>query len=212
MAFFPAPGVAQLTVAGQYGASETIVSVLHCQRRNDAVFDPWTQPQLRDAILRLALAWQRWLPQISEQVFWKELRGRDLTTETGTVDLIAINHQGGTASAPTSPNIANLIQWRTGKAGRGANGRTYLPGCLEGQVDPMGRLPAAYMADMSTRAQGVVDDMNAATTAILPGPPLDLVVLHGPKGVPLARTADPILVGRCSNVVATQRRRLPKRA
>jgi hypothetical protein len=212
MAFFAAPGVAQLVVAGQYGASETVVNVVHVQRKNDAGFDPWTQPQLRDAALRLGIAWQRWLPQLSSQVGWREIRSRDLSLEAGAVDLLPVLFDGATASAPTSPNVALLIQWRTGTAGRGANGRSYLPGALEGQIDALGRIEPAFVADMTTRAQGVIADLGAPTSALLPGVPLDLAILHKPKGVPLSRSATPVITGKCSNLVATQRRRLPKRA
>jgi hypothetical protein len=212
MPFYPAPGVARIVLSGLYGGAEKIVSVLHVQRKNDGLLDPWTAAQLADICNRVSGAWQQWLPQLSGQVNWNEVRGRDMSSEFGAVALVPTALTGGTASAPTAPSNAVLIQWRTGTAGRGANGRTYLPGALEGQVDPMGRLETAFVTDMTQRAGAVLVDLARATSAVWLGPPLDLVVLHGPKGVPLAASATTVVTGKCSNVIGTQRRRLPKRA
>lgn len=211
MPFVPAPGTAEFVIAGKFASAETIVSVLHVQRKNDAVFSPWTQANLRDGALRLSLGWQRFLSRISTSVAWTEIRSRDLTTETGAVDLLSVALTGTSVSAPTSCNVTYLIQWRTGTAGRGANGRTYLPGCTEDKVDSVGRVLTATVGDLGTAAQGVLTDLAAATATLTPGPPLDMVILHGPKGSPQTRSATPVTIGRGSDLVGTQRRRLPRR-
>jgi hypothetical protein len=212
MAFNPVPGVAQIVLSGTYGGSETIVNVVHVARKNDAAFAPFTQPQLRDAALRLSLAWQQILPNLSTVVAYTEAKSRDMSSETGAVDLLPLALVGGSGSEPTSPNVAYLLQWRTGRAGRGANGRSYLPGVTEGSIDGMGRLVAAVRQSITDRAELLRGDLGAATDAIHPGTPLDMVVVHGPKGVPAAASSSVVVAGRCSNLVATQRRRLPKRA
>jgi hypothetical protein len=210
--FYPTPGVARIVLSGLYGGAEKIVSVLHVARKNDALAEPWTDVTLADACNRVSGAWQQWLPQLSNQVTYNEVKGRDMSAEFGAVAMIPTLLTGATASTPTAPSNAVLIQWRTGKAGRGANGRTYLPGALEQQVDPMGRLEAAYVADMTNRAGLVLADLARATDPVWKGAPLDLVILHGPKGVPLQASATKVLAGKCSNVIGTQRRRLPQRA
>jgi hypothetical protein len=212
MPFYEAPGVAQLVLSGQYGTSEAIVSVVHVQRRGELLFTAWTQAQLRDAASRLSVGWQRFLPQLAAEAKWTEIKGRDLTSATGAVDLFSVPLQGLATGTALPPNVTALVQWRTGKAGRGANGRTYLPGALESVIDALGRTTAAYQTDMTTRAQGVITDLGAVATSALPGAPLDMVILHKARGVPLTRSADPVLIGRLSNLVGTQRRRLPKRA
>jgi hypothetical protein len=211
MPFYPAPGVAQLVMAGMYGGAEQLISVIHVQRKNDGFGEPWTQPQLRDAALRLSLGWQRWLTRLTNAVAWNEVRSRDLTIENGAVDLLGINLVGTSVGIHTTPQVTYLIQWRTGTAGRGANGRTYLAGPAEADVDGMGRVLVGRVGDLSAAAQGILTDLGGPTSAILPGSPLDMVVLHGPKGAPQSRTGTPVLLGRASGLVATQRRRLPKR-
>ncbi len=212
MPFIASPGVAQIVLAGQYGSSEQIVSVLHVQRKNDAAFSPWSQPELRAAASRMSVAWQRFTPFISSQVAYNEIRSRDMGSETGAVDLLGTALNGGTNQEPCSPNVTYLIQWRTGTAGRGANGRTYLPGANEPQVDNMGRIVVDFRNAMTGLAQSVLADLGAPASDVLPGVPLDLVIVHKAKGVPLSRSATKVVTGRMSNLVATQRRRLPKRA
>jgi hypothetical protein len=210
--FYAAPGVARFVISGQYAEAENIVNVVHIQRRNDGAFSPWSQPELRNAALRLAFAWQHFLPDLSNLVKWLEISSRDLANENGSVDLFGVSLQGASASAPLPPSNSLLIQWRTGTAGRGANGRSYLPGSLEGYTDSMGRIDAGIVATMTQKAGNVLADLGAATTELLPGPPLDLVILHKERGIPLSRSANKVLSGRCSNLISTQRRRLPKRS
>jgi hypothetical protein len=212
MPFFATPGVAQLVIAGQFGNTETIVNVLHVQRKNDGLLDPWNAASLRQANQRLALAWQRLLPRVNSNVKWLELRARDLSTEFGAVDLFGVNLQGNVVGECSPPQVSFLLQWRTGMAGRGANGRSYIPGVGEAYVDSMGRITAAEVTTWDGIAAGILADLAAPSSATLPGAPLDLVVAHGPRGAAATGTASPILLGRLSTVVATQRRRLPKRA
>jgi hypothetical protein len=211
MAFSPAPGVAQLVLAGKWNDSEEIVHVIHVQRKNDGLGSPWPQADLRNAALRLSLAWQRWQPVMSSIVKYQEVRSRDLASATGAVDLLAVALQGTEAGNVMPPNVCYLVQWRTGRAGRGANGRTYISGLNENSVDGMGRLVPAAIPVYSGHAQGVITDLGAPTSALLPGAPLDMVVVHKPTGVPLSRGSSPVIVGRVSSLIGSQRRRLPKR-
>ncbi len=210
--FSPAPGVAQCVFAGLYGNSETIVTVMHLQKKNDAAFEPWTQATLRLAAQRMSVAFQRFLPSFSSQVAYNEIRTRDLSSATGAVDLFSVPLPGGSPSQATAPNNAILLRWRTGQAGKGANGRSFFPGATEGVVDPLGRLDPAFMNTVNGQAVQFLADVNGPTSATLLGAPLDLIVLHKAKGVPLFRSGNPVLVGKVSNVIGTQRRRLPKRA
>jgi hypothetical protein len=212
MAFFPAPGTAQLVLAGQYANAEQIVSVIHVQKKNDGFGSVWTQQDLRNAAMRLAVAWQRFIPVMTNLVRYQEVRSRDLSSANGAVDLFGTDIQGTAGGGAFPPSVTFLLQWRTGTAGRGANGRTYLPGMVEASADGEGKIVASSVVEYSGYAQGVVNDLGAATSAVLPGPPLDMVVLHKAKGAPATRSGTPVLVGRCSSLVATQRRRLPKRA
>jgi len=211
MPFVAAPGTAQFVLAGTFANSEVVVNVIHLQRKNDAAFLPWTQSELNNASLRLGVAWQRLVPLISNNVRYSEIRSRDMGSETGAVNLLSVAYQGGQSNPPIPPSNSLLIQWRTGAAGRGANGRSYLPGPVEVLTDDLGRLQENYRNDLTIAAQGVLTDLGAASTALLPGPPLDLVILHRPKGSPQTRSATPVITGRASNLIATQRRRLPQR-
>jgi hypothetical protein len=212
MSFVEAPGVAQITLKGRYNSQEDIVNVIHVAKKNDAVFAPWTNQQLLDAILRVGLAWQRFLPRLASVAKWTEISGRDLTTEQGVVALNPVSMTGGASGTPAPPSVSFLVQWRTGRAGRGANGRNYIPGVNEAFVDEMGRFGQGEIDTWAPICAGILSDLGGATSTILPGAPLDLVILHKPKSPAITRAGAPVITGRLSNVMGSQRRRLPRRA
>lgn len=106
----------------------------------------------------------------------------------------------GDVSASMVPqNTAYLIHKRTSAAGRGSQGRMYVPGVAEGNVNNVGVVDSTRRSEL----QGVFDDLftDLNTTQGVP-----LVVNHGP-GSPLGLQT-PIQRFIVDTMVGTQRRRL----
>jgi hypothetical protein len=107
-------------------------------------------------------------------------------------------------------NCALLIHKRTGGAGRGKNGRNYLPGVPESAADAGGVLSGTYYDDMTAE---VLEFFGAFTGDDLPL----LTVNHGPVKVPDSdppvyvdppNYADVITTASLDGRIATQRRRM----
>jgi hypothetical protein len=211
MAFAAAPGVAQFSYLGSVELTNPVAIVLHVRRLNDALFEPFSAQQIKDAANRVAGAMLLFMPRLCNPVRFVEMRGRDLSLENGVVTSLPLAHQGGIATTMLPPNVAYLVQWRTGKAGRGANGRSYVPGVPENGTNNAGFVDAAEVNVWLAICQDVLAFLAAPTDATHLGAPLELSVLHGPKGSPQTRSADKVTAGRLSALVATQRRRLPPR-
>jgi hypothetical protein len=211
MAFAAAPGVAQLSYLGTVELVNPIANVFHVRRLNDALFEPFTPQQLADAANRLAGACLLILPRLCNPVRYQEMRGRDLTTENGSVSSLPLAHQGGIATTMFPPNTSYLMQWRTGKAGRGANGRSYFSGVPENGTNNAGFIDAAEVNTFAAIAANFLAFLAAPSDGTHPGVPLELTVLHGPKGSPQTRQASKVTSGRLNALIATQRRRLPPR-
>jgi hypothetical protein len=209
--FSPAPGVAQLSYLGTVELVNPIANVFHVRRLNDALFEPFSAVALDQAANRMAGALLLIIDRLCNPVRYTEMRGRDLSSETGSVTSLPLAHQGGIATTMAPPNTAYLAQWRTGKAGRGANGRSFFAGVPENGVGNAGFIDAAEVNNWSNNMTAALAFLAAPTDATHAGPPLELVVLHRPKGSPLTRSADKVTIGRLSAMVATQRRRLPPR-
>lgn len=211
MPFVPAPGTAQYTYLGTVNLQHPIANVLHVQRKNDALFSPFTPAELELSSYRVAGALLLIAQRLVSQVKYQEIRGRDLSSENGSISSIAVAHTGGVDPPMMPPNVNFLAQWRTGQAGQGSNGRSYFPGMSDGYADDSGFITAAQISLWNTTLTNFLTFLGAATDATHQGPPLDLVITHKASGSPLTRNSTKVLTGRLSALVATQRRRLPPR-
>lgn len=112
-------------------------------------------------------------------------------TFTGTED-------GGASELAAPPNVALLVQKRTGFGGRTGRGRMFIPGIPEGQIDSSGNISEGVRADFETRLGELHAGMVVASA-----PP---VLLHGSSG-PLSLPF-PITQLTVAGRTATQRQRL----
>lgn len=116
--------------------------------------------------------------------------------EDGPFSEVAAVIPGTVSGSVVPPNTSLLVKKVTGQGGRRGQGRMFLPGLDESEVDGTGTVG-------SSRRTAVGTDLNALLLS-LSGADLDMVVLHGDPGfAPLDVTA---LVVQTK--VATQRRRL----
>ena len=103
---------------------------------------------------------------------------------------------GGPGTLP--PNVAVLVQKKTGLTGRKNRGRLYFPGFVgEGDVDANGIIDSDVLATMQGHFDDFLTAVNASTTNI------DMAILHHD-----ASTPTPVTSLVVSNLVATQRRRI----
>jgi len=117
-------------------------------------------------------------------------------------------HVGNVTTDAVPQNTATLVRKLTGVAGRGANGRFYIPGVPEAEVDQAGVLTGAFV----TNVQGDVDQIIGDWAGIAGG--YEPVVVHhtlvspGPPPVYISAANTVITSFLVDPMVATQRRRL----
>ena len=104
----------------------------------------------------------------------------------------------GTAGDTISPpQVALMVQKRTGVGGRRNRGRMYLPGPREDGYTDEGQLTTAQASELQTAADDWLTDMGNADVGV--------VILHADGGTPTDVTS--LVAG---TFIATQRRRLKR--
>ncbi len=207
MAFFAAPGVAQMVLYGEWQGLIPVNTVLHVMKGNDGLGAPFTQADLANACNRVSGAWQNVCSDLSNKVQYQKVTGRALDTQDGAVAEMTTAIGGASAQEPVGPLLGPIIQWRTGVAGR-HNGRSFLPSVEEANLTNNGQVSADKRAAIVTRGNAVRAFLSAATDALHLGPPLNLYILSAkpPLG---ATTRLPRLVTsvQCPAYPGVQRRR-----
>jgi hypothetical protein len=118
---------------------------------------------------------------------------------------------GGVAQESEPAQVAFLIDWDTADARRGGKPRSYIPGVPEGSMGDSANVTPAARVAMSDAANGYRNDLNATVAGVLSiveFVDMSFVLAkawRAPKALGI-----PIFAGHCSNVVATQRRRVDR--
>jgi hypothetical protein len=207
MAFFPAPGAAQISMLGKWGGIIDVVTTYHVTRVGDGSTTPWTSAQLALACQRLSGAWLRFSPSVASKLVHSSIKGRDLSSALGAVGEFA-GGPGGTQNVEIEgPFYGPVVKWSTGFGGR-SNGRTFLPGAAITDVNDMGVISATRMATIKTQAGLFLDDLKAPTDAVLVGVPIQLVIVSAqpPLGLTQRRVL-PVVAASVSSRPGVQRRR-----
>jgi hypothetical protein len=207
MAFFAAPGVAQLVLHGEWQGVIPVNHVFHVMKGNDGLGTPFSAADLLNACNRLSGAWQNVCSDLSNKMQYKKVTGRALDVADGAVAEMSTAIGGASAQEPVGPLLGPILQWRTGLAGR-HNGRTFLPSVEEANMTNNGQISADKRAAIVTRGDAVRTFLGAATDATHPGPPIALYVLS--TRPPLGETTRlPRLVVSvaCPSYPGVQRRR-----
>lgn len=206
MPFAPAPGVAQFSFRGSWNSVIDLVTNFHVQRL-EVPSDPWNNLELAQTAVRVRNAFALLMAQCPNDAVYTAVTGRDLAVEEGAVVEVAISLAGASSAAPTGAFVGPIVQWKTGFAGR-TNGRTFLPGCAEGNIDDNGQVDSTFRAATKTAADAFLAFMRAANDGTHPGPPLDPVVLSAvPPPGETERARRPILNTAVPAYVGMQRRR-----
>jgi hypothetical protein len=209
MAFSPAPGAAQIVVIGKWSNLFPLRSVLHVQRKNDALAASWDSAQLLAACQRMGGAYQLLLPQVPNNAAWSSIDGRDLSVEDGAAASFPVAFTGGDPGTSVGGYSGPIINWKTNVAGR-HNGRTFLPGHVNNVTDENGMFTETFISNMNGRAANFLEFLGAGTDATHPGAPLDLVVTEvKPKGAATTRASRVVVSAICRAEVGIQRRRRP---
>lgn len=207
MSFIPAPGVAQFTFVGSWNNLIPLRSIFHVQRKNDGLFEPWSAADLHNGVTRILSLYTKFLPEMVNDASFTSVVARSLDVEAGVVIEEAIVMTGGSAASPMGAFAGPVVNWKTGLAGR-TNGRTFLPGVAEGNVDDNGQLASTYVAALQLDANNGLTSIGAATDATHPGPPMNLVILAtAGSGDPVGRAARPVVSAAIRAEVGIQRRR-----
>ena len=119
-------------------------------------------------------------------------------TATGPSGEVAFGVAGGQSQVPEAPQVAALVQKRTGLGGRAGRGRMFVPGLGENLVLAGGIFSPTVIASYQAAYDALLAGL--ATADLIP------VVLHG-AGSPLS-TPTVITSLQLMPLVATQRRRL----
>lgn len=211
MAVVYSQNILEIAVVGTY-ASRPHVNVWHLYSEETA--DHNDELAVRD----FANNWQdHMMDRVSNQLKlerfeWRSLDPQDTNVGTLTPDPLK-PVAGASAAVPTTPNVALLIRKRTTNRPRGArDGRMFLAGCLEDQVDARGTLLQTFVdgfnADLQLFLDGISNE-NATAGQVMWPAVLETTVQSRAKGtheVTLASrrvtsiTVDPL--------VSTQRDRL----
>lgn len=205
MPFQPATGVGQFTVKGTWNGVIDLATVFHIQKTSDPT--AWTSVQLSLGMQRLEAALPLLAAQLPNDVGWTSISFRDLTTEEGAVGERSIAVSGVSAATPVGALVGPIIRWKTGLAGR-SNGRTFLPGIAEGNLNDNGQVDSTFAAATNTAANAFRAFIAAATDGTHVGVPLTLVVLSAvaPPGE-LERVARVVVSNQVPLRPGVQRRR-----
>jgi hypothetical protein len=196
--------VVRIALTGTYGV-KTWANVFH------AIVDdtgPVGSSDLAGIAGATSTAWSTHLsPSLSNAIALTQVAATDLTSDTGLTELDTSVHTGGQAGNASPPQVALLLSWKIARRYRGGHPRTYLPGVIEADVDNYGAVIAARQTALNTGATNFRLAINSVVVA--GGTPRMAVVHYYRNGVIQATpTVDEVLSGRCSPLVATQRRRL----
>ena len=119
-------------------------------------------------------------------------------TETGPRDEITVDIPGLDQPACVPPNTALLVRKATSQGGRKAQGRYFVPGVPEVQLDPTGTISTLYMGDYVRQQADFLEKLEEAT--------LGMWLLHSREESDVLPYAVVSLSPQAK--VATQRRRL----
>ncbi len=207
MAFFPAPGAAQLSMLGVWGGVIPVVTTYHVTRLGDGAATAWTSEQLALAAQRLAGAWLRFSPSVASKLQHTSIKARDLSSAAGAVAEFAGGPGGSQNVEIEGPFYGPVVKWSTGFGGR-SNGRTFLPGASITDVNDMGVLGDGRRATIKTQADLFLADLKEPPDPILVGSPLQLVIVSAlpPLGLTQRRIL-PVVSASVSSRPGVQRRR-----
>lgn len=146
-------------------------------------------------------------PSLSNLVSLTQVAVTDIGSDTGLTELDTTVHAGSQAGNSASPQVCLLLSWKIARRYRGGHPRTYLPGVIEADVDGAGVVTGARQTALNTACTNWRAGINGIA---LSGSSPVLSVVHYVKNgvVQSTPTVDDVLSGRCSPLVATQRRRL----
>lgn len=174
MTFQPAIGVGQFTVKGTWNGVIDLATVFHIVKQGDIT--SWSATQQSLGMQRLEAALPLLAAQLPNDVGWTTISFRDLTTEEGAVGERTIAVTGVSSASPVGALVGPIIRWKTGLAGR-SNGRTFLPGIAEGNLNDNGQVDSGFAAATNTAATAFRGFLTSATDGTHVGVPLQLVVL-----------------------------------
>lgn len=135
---------------------------------------------------------------ISSGVQFSGVRVKLGPADIGPTAEVSASVNGGGAATTTSPNVSFLVHKQGNFGGRAGRGRMYLPGVVEGSVDPNGELTSGAITGLQT--------LVSAFLAALESDDIPMYLLHGATS-PLDGPTDVTSLAVDSRV-ATQRRRL----
>lgn len=148
----------------------------------------------------------------SDQLHLTRVRS-SYTTQDGTLikrTVVVADVTGQTSATPEPGQVACLINWATGDPRQGGKARSYLTGLYDGSVDDSAHLDTARVTAMTTAANAYIAAVNALSSG-----PIDNITFvemsfrsgNTWRDTPAFYEIDS---GFCSNVVATQRRRVDR--
>lgn len=143
-------------------------------------------------------AWGSILGEICNVITWSRFT---LRNADGIVVDLSVNVPGGNTDACASYQNAYLVKKVTAVTGRAGQGRMYLPGVSEIDVDPAGVISTASYNSLQTALGAMLDEM--ATRNFLPA------ILHQERPVPADTPSPSTIVSlNLDHRIATQRHRL----
>lgn len=176
MPFVPAPGVLQIVAKGTWNGVIDVNTVLHVAKVSPVGGDFSDIVDVQNACQRMESALPQLAAQLPNDVTWNTLMARALHVEAGLVWEEPCSVTGVSTAVPTGALIGPIIQWRTGLAGR-TNGRTFLPGTAEGNIDDNGQVVSTFRTACETAATAFRNWLTAAVDGTHPGLPISLVIV-----------------------------------
>jgi hypothetical protein len=201
MAFIPVPNTVACRLFHEF-LGQPITNTLYVNYNSQPDFT-----DLTTLASLLATQWaQKIMPQLSNQVQFRSISLRDLTTASGAVYDYSgppLPIFGGVAGPPLPSSVAIVLSLRTGLAGRSFRGRLFLGGFSETQSDGnymFGNLPNVLRDALVDIVDAItsLDRRVVVVSRFSGGQPRTTAVVT-PVTAILARTVR----------VATQRKRLP---
>jgi hypothetical protein len=135
------------------------------------------------------------MPNLCNSVSLSTTRVKWGPNTTGPFDEYVGLVNGGVTGTAASPNVAFLIEKRTGLGGRMGQGRFYLPGVPESVIGIDGRLDTGVITAVNSDLNAFLSQLEAGTR--------NMVLLHNTSLVPT-----PVVSLNIDPIGATQRRRL----
>lgn len=161
----PVAGLRQIVMRYTLGNGDIAVNVMHVKLDLPDIITPVEAAALAD-IFKVEF-FDEFKSSIVSGTVLQEIEVRDASGETGLAYTTTYAAPGTGANTPLPYQVAAVVSWRTGVAGKSFRGRSYIAGWNEAGNSATGRIDAAVVTDLKDAAENLVAALQAVDTPLV---------------------------------------------